>query len=644
MQPTPLVWYIFYLRHDLLCIGVQKRGTGVTEIDVANELALARAHQALRLAPRIYRWASTQVAQDPLDHGLNMPQLVLLYRIGEGTTSPVELARRLLVTPAVITKLVDRLVQRGYVRREPDTDDRRRLRVVLTPAGQDVSAAAERALAETLSAPLATLSLPDLAKLGESLSLLEQALGSLDTSGSDAALSARVAPDSECAIGKGEEMAEAIEPAVSDEAAADQPTVLDLRDPHFMTSSRAIYAELRERGPVARVTFVATDDDDGQAQGFLGREAYLVTRYQEANTAMLDQRFSVNRELGMTEEERAEIPEEFRPLRRNLLGVDPPDHTRLRKLVQPSFTNRAIEALRPSIQALTDELLDDAERAAAARGETAPNRTIELIDAFAYPLPVRVICAMLGIPREDQGDVRRWSESLLRGGVGRGRAMSEESLSNLRALTDYLTTLFAAKRQQPSDDMISQLVHAEEDGDTLDEEELLSMVFIILFAGHITTVNLIASGTLALLTHPEQLDRLKADPSLTKNTVEEILRYWGPLETTLPRVALDDVSIDGSVIPTGSTMLAGLAAANHDPSRFPDPNAFLIDREEADRHVAFGKGIHVCLGAPLARLEGQVVFSTLFERFPDLRLATPVEEIAWHPSFLRGLQKLPLLF
>lgn len=605
--------------------------------------ALERAFQALRLTPRFHRWATTRVAQGQLDHGLNLPQLVLLYRLGEGVTSPAELARRLLVTPAVVTKLVDRLARRGYVRREPDPDDRRRVRLVLTPSGRRVCEGVERELAVELAARLVTLSAAELDALGDALGLLEWALAPLDTGGPDRAAAASPPP-----VRWGGErleehgMAEAIETTDTPDSAAGETTLLDFRDPHFMTTSRDLFTTLRDRGPVARVSFADDPaEEDGQAQSLLGRDAYLVTRYAETNAALLDNRFSVDRERGMTDEERAAVPEEFQPLRRNLLGVDPPDHTRLRKLVQPSFTNRAIEALRPRVQALTDELLDDAERAAAARGETAPNRTIELVDAFAYPLPIRVICEMLGIPREDQADVRRWSETLLSGG---GRAMTEEARANLAALTAYLRQTFDAKRTQPTDDMITQLVHAEEDGDSLDEEELLAMVFILLLAGHVTTVNLIASGTLALLTHPEQLARLKADPTLVKNTVEEVLRYWGPLETALPRVATEDVAIDGVIIPRGETMLAGLAAANHDPSRFPNPEAFAIDRAEADRHLAFGKGIHVCLGAPLARLEGQVVFSTLFQRFPDLRLAIPAAEIAWRPSFLRGLDTLPLLF
>ena len=268
---------------------------------------------------------------------------------------------------------------------------------------------------------------------------------------------------------------------------------------------------------------------------------------------------------------------------------------------------------------------------------------MELIHAFAFPLPIQVICELLGIPAEDQADVRRWFLALPIGGSGRPN-QEEETRATMRALTDYLVDLMERKRQAPTEDLISELVHAEEDGDTFNQEEMLAMVFILLTAGHVTTVNLIASGTLALLTHPEQLAQLKADPELAKNAVEEVLRYWGPVETTLPRFAKEDVAIDGTVIPHGEMLMVGLASANHDPARFADPETFDITRADANRHIAFGKGIHVCLGAPLARLEGQIALNTLFARLPDLRLAVPEAEVTWRPGFLRQLDTLPVAF
>jgi cytochrome P450 len=213
----------------------------------------------------------------------------------------------------------------------------------------------------------------------------------------------------------------------------------------------------------------------------------------------------------------------------------------------------------------------------------------------------------------------------------------------MRKLIDYLTDLFERRRQEPTDDLISQLVHAEEDGDTLNEEELLAMVFILLTAGHVTTVNLIASGVFALLTHPDQLAMVKDDSEMAKNAVEEILRYRGPVEISLPRFAAADMDIEGTTIPRGEMILVGLTSANHDPERFTNPDEFDIRREDANRHIAFGKGIHVCLGAPLARLEGQIALNTLFARFPDMRLAVPESEVTWKTGFLQQLEALPIL-
>jgi cytochrome P450 len=425
----------------------------------------------------------------------------------------------------------------------------------------------------------------------------------------------------------------------------ENPTLLDQADPRFHDTSLDLFADLRAKCPVARVTFRNDEAPDDQRRGPFFQDSYLVTRYDGSTAALLDDRIGVDGERAMTPEQRAQLPQlppRARIFRRNLLGVDPPDHTRLRKLVQPSFTNRQMEALRPRIQAIVDQFLDQAEAAAAARGETAPNRTMELISEFAFPVPIQVICEMLGIPPEDQDDVKRWFHELP---IGGGAVRTEEQLeTTFNEFVGYLEALFERRRQAPTGDLISDLVHAEEEGDRLDGEELLSMVFILLAAGHVTTVNLIANGTLALLTHPSELAKLRANPELAKNAVEEVLRYWGPLDTTLPRFATEDLSIDGVEIPRGETILVGLSSANHDPARFKHPEVFDITRDDANRHIAFGKGIHVCLGAPMARVEGEVVFSTLLARYPDLRLAVPAEELRWKPGFLRALEALPVSF
>ena len=432
---------------------------------------------------------------------------------------------------------------------------------------------------------------------------------------------------------------------------AGEPVELDIADPDFMADAYDTYADLRAKGPVTRVRFAgvaqeAASEDSGEQRGLFGnQETFFVTRYDEVIATLLDRRFSVDPRSGMppeqVEQQEAQTPEEFRVLSRSIISIDPPDHTRLRKLVQPSFTGRGIQALRRSIQRVVDDLLDGAERDAAERGETAPDRRMDLIETFAYPFPVTVISDMLGIPREDRETIRGWTEDLLR--VDRGR-VDEEVRAGLREFIDYLRVLFERKRLTPAEDMISRLVHAEEDGDMLDEDEVLATVFLMFLAGHVTTVNLVGNGVVALLTHPGQLAKLKADPGLAAGVVEETLRYWGPVDFIGRRIAKEDVEVGGVMIPAGEQATVSLASANRDPERFADPDVFDITRADANRHVAFGKGIHACLGAPLARVEGQVAFDTLFRRYPDLRLAVSAEEVRWAGSFLRGFARLPVLF
>jgi cytochrome P450 family 107 subfamily K polypeptide 1 len=424
--------------------------------------------------------------------------------------------------------------------------------------------------------------------------------------------------------------------------ASTTPIHLDLRDPDVRANLYETYAALRGEKPVAPGILTVSDQDDADFSGTLGRELSFATGYDEALAVLNDDRFAIDGRAVMTPEQLAAlppVPDEFRPLLSNLLSLDPPDHTRLRRLVQPSFTPRTMEALRPRIQAIAEELLDAAEHAAAARMETAPNRMIELIDAFAYPLPMTVISELLGVPMEDRAQVRTWSEALIE-----SQAPTEEMRSVLVDFTTYLRQLFEQKRRQPADDLTSQLVHAEEEGDKLDDEELLSMVFILIVAGHVTTVNLIGNAVLALLTHPDQLARLNANPELVKGAVEETLRYWGPVEMAAPRFARDDLEFAGTTIPRGRAVLPVLAAADRDPERFPSPDRFDIERPDASRHVAFGKGVHLCLGAPLARVEGQIAVETVFRRLPELRLAEPLDAPPVHPSLFRGPEQLSLLF
>lgn len=419
---------------------------------------------------------------------------------------------------------------------------------------------------------------------------------------------------------------------------------MDLSD---QSTSYATFEQLREKGPVVNLKFTGIDPatSDNQFRDFLTKENLFVAQYDEVVKALMDARFSSDPYATLTEEQIAKLPktpEELRPLSKSLLSVDPPDHTRLRKLVQSAFSVRAMEALRPRIQALAESLLDQAERAATERGEAPGERRMDLIADFAYPLPTNVISDMLGIPQEDRARIRGYTERLF--GGRRNRGIDEEGRKRLRELTEYFKELFEVKRAAPDDELISQLVRAEEDGEKLDEEELLSMVFILYAAGHVTTVNLIGNGVYALLSNPDQLARMKAEPALVKNAVEETLRYYGPVDFISRRTATEHVDLGGTCVDAGRSAVMGLASANRDPQRFPDPDRFDVARPDADRHVAFGKGLHVCLGAPLARMEGQIAFETLFRRYPALRSGVPIEELKWSNSFLRGFSELPIQF
>lgn len=420
---------------------------------------------------------------------------------------------------------------------------------------------------------------------------------------------------------------------------------LNIGSPEFRRDAFETYRDLNAECPVHRVV-AFNSDESGEQHVFFDRPVVMVTGQDAGSGAMLDPRLTVDALKVMTEEQIAQIPEtqeECRPLSRSVLNLDSPDHTRLRKLVQKPFTTGEIERSRPRIREIADDLLDRAIAAAEDRGETGPNRRLELVSRFSYPLPMTVITEMLGVPEDDREDVRRWSEHLLSSNRPNPER-AEVPRQNLRDFIEDLRALFAAKRAAPTGDLISALVQMEEDGDRLNEDELLSTVFVLIVAGHITTVNLNANAVYAPLTNPEQMATLRADRSLVRNAVEETLRYYGPAETTTPRWATDDMDIAGVRIERGELMLPVLAAANRDPGRVANPEAFDIERPNAGRHLAFGKGIHVCFGAPLARLEDQVALEAVLDRQPEMSLAVPVEEVGWQASFLRSFNELPLKF
>ena len=314
----------------------------------------------------------------------------------------------------------------------------------------------------------------------------------------------------------------------------------------------------------------------------------------------------------------------------HMLNSDPPDHERLRRLVSKAFTARRVEGLRPRITAITTTLLDDMS-ALGARAE------VDLLASFAFPLPITVICELLGVPVADRDDFRTWSATAVS-----DTAPRELSRAHGAALIRYFMTLLAAKRREPADDLLSALIAARDDADRLSEDELVSMAFLLLVAGHETTVNLIASGVLALLLNPAELDRLRADPSLIGGAVEEFLRYVSPVSNTTFRQAAETLEIGGARISRGDPVLVALSAANRDPARFGDPDRLELGRDSSG-HLAFGHGIHYCLGAPLARLEAEIAFAGLLARFGSIRLAVPANTLRWRPSTLiHGLEALPV--
>ena len=373
------------------------------------------------------------------------------------------------------------------------------------------------------------------------------------------------------------------------------------------------YARLRAQHPVQRIA----------APG--GTPVWLVTGYAEARALLSDARLIKDvRRFGHLSDRR--LPPW---LNLHMLNLDPPDHTRLRRLVSKVFTVRRVEELRPRVETITGDLLD----AMAARHEG------DLLDLFAFPLPITVICELLGVPVTDQADFRRWSNAVVS-----GHAARDQLPEAVESLTGYITALIADKRAAPADDLLSALVAVHDSGDRLSENELISMALLLLIAGHETTVNLIGNGVFHLLTHPDQRALLRGDPGLLPSAVEEFLRYDGPVEIATVRAAREDLTIAGATIREGEYVLIGLDAADRDDAQFAGADRLDVTRAD-NQHLAFGHGIHYCLGAPLARLEGQIAIGALLRRFPDLALAAPASELVWRPGLvLRGLARLPVTY
>jgi pimeloyl-[acyl-carrier protein] synthase len=388
-------------------------------------------------------------------------------------------------------------------------------------------------------------------------------------------------------------------------------------DPEFVADPYPTYHRLR-----------ATDPVHHSPLGF-----WVLTRYEDVVAVLRDPRLAKEAIASVVAARfGVEVPV---GMRLSMLDRDPPDHTRLRGLVSKAFTPRVVEALRPHIQQIVDGLLERVERAGS----------MDLIEEFAYPLPVVVICEMLGVPVEDHERFKGWSLEIARSLdlilQPPDSDLARRSVDARHALTDYFRGLIAERRASPRADMLSALIAAEEAGDKLSEQELMATCILLLVAGHETTVNLIGNGTLALLRHPDELRRLRENPPLIGSAVEELLRYDGPVQRTarIPSVA---VTIGGRTIEAGELVMPFIGAADRDPAHFPDPDRLDIARSD-NRHIAFGLGIHFCLGAPLARLEGQIAINTLVRRLPKLALATDRPEYRQSLT-LRGLKTLPVAF
>jgi cytochrome P450 PksS len=360
---------------------------------------------------------------------------------------------------------------------------------------------------------------------------------------------------------------------------------------------------------------------------FVGR-GWIVTRYEDVVTVAKDDRFSRD-VLPMVRW----LPGfALVPLTRQMLSQDPPDHTRLRKLVSQAFTLRRIELLRDRIQAVCDELLSAGPRTGS----------FDLVRGYALPIPLTVIAELLGIPKQDRQRFHVLAQGSIPISVASGILDIPIALPYVWLIMRYFRRLFAERRARPGDDLLSALVQAEEAGDRLDEDELLGMAILLLLAGYETTVHLIGSAALALLQHPDQRARFVSEPGLTNSAIEELLRYTSPVEMTTPRIAREDVTLSSVTIPRGAWVVAVLGSANRDESVFRDPETLDLARDP-NPHVAFGQGRHFCLGASLARMEAQIALTTLFARFPGLRLSQPAESLRWRKLLpLRGLAELPV--
>lgn len=400
---------------------------------------------------------------------------------------------------------------------------------------------------------------------------------------------------------------------------ADPP--IDLFSAEFKRDPFPTYAAMRRRAPVY------------PHRAPNGSTVWYITRYEDVVAVLKDNERFV-KDVRNTEPGRDDTAQTHLSLNdlinRNMLFADPPDHTRLRALVSQAFTPRRVALLEPRIIAIANDLID----------AMLPHGKADLIAAFALPLPMRVIAELLGVAEQDRERVSVWSQAIIAPG-SRGVSRRDRR-RRMRALIEYFGRMFADRRATPRDDMVTDLVRAEADGDRLSEAELSSMVALLFVTGHETVVNMLGNGIAALLQHPEQLARLRAEPERIEHAVEELLRFDGPVETSTTRWVRDDCTFRGHEMRRGDVVRAVITSANRDAARWPQPDRLDLRREDV-RHLQFGLGIHYCLGAPLARLEGRIALDLLLTRLPHIRLAVAVDALRWRSGVLfRGLEALPV--
>jgi cytochrome P450 len=411
---------------------------------------------------------------------------------------------------------------------------------------------------------------------------------------------------------------------VTDTAAAGQLDTTDLADPVMFSDPYPRYAELRRTAPVSRA----------YSKQLLGGAGYMLTRHEHVMLLHNDVRFSSDPTSQGSSFLIRHLPRMFRLLTSSMVYKDDPDHARLRRLVNKAFTPRRVQLMTGEIERIVAQLLDKVEQ----RGR----ETIDLVNDVAVPLPLSVISTMLGVGDDDRDQFHVLVERfVVRLGSG-SAADAMRAVPTARKLYSVLERLAEQRRVEPDDGLISALLAASEDGDSLSADEVIAMIFLLMLAGHDTTANLIGSSAVALIEHPEEAERLRAEPALTPMAVEELLRYTTPVPCGAARTLLDDVEVDGSTIPKGSKVLGMIISANRDESVFDRPDELDLGRDP-NRHLTFAFGKHFCLGNQLARLEGQIAIGELVRRFPGMRLAVPRDELRYKPvQSLRGFRSLPL--